>query len=48
MPVATILSQTQPGGVCDMAFHKKAGLSIQDMVREPLGLSQAEETLCRH
>ena len=27
------LSQAKAWGVCDMAFHKKAGLSIQDMVR---------------
>ena len=27
------LATTKAWGVCDMAFHKKAGLSIEDMVK---------------
>ena len=35
-------------GVRDMAFHKKAGLRIEDMVTKQLGLSQAAQLPCRH
>ena len=33
------LTQAKAHGVRDMAFHKKSGLKIEDMVKKPLDLS---------
>src|SRR2546430_15642104 len=37
------LHQAKARGVKDVAFHKKRGLAVEDMVQEPLGLSQAAQ-----
>lgn len=33
LPVAAILTTAKTWGVRDMAFHKKAGLKVEDMIR---------------
>jgi hypothetical protein len=48
LPAATTLIKAKAGGVCDMAFHKKAGLRIEDVVGSNQAYRKLRNLRSRH